>query len=405
MFRQKSDFTNYQKIIIVILAFLQFTIVLDFMVMSPLGAILMPALKMSSAQFGLVSASYAFSAGISGILAAGFADNFDRKKILLFFYVGFILGTFLCGIAPNYEFLLFARIVTGIFGGVIGSVILAITTDLFLYNQRGQVMGYIQTAFAASQIVGIPLSLYLANKWGWHMPFMLIVSVGAAVGFIILFKLKPIDAHLKLKSDRNPIHHLWFTLKNTSYLAAFATTALMSLGGFLLMPFMSAFVVNNVKIELDKLPIIYFVTGLSAIFTGPLIGKAADKFGKFKVFLWGAIFTIITVNIFVNLGATPLWFVIAINVIMFASIFSRMIPSQALISSIPAPENRGSFMAINSSLQQMAGGMASMLAGYVVVINTDGSVTHFEKLGYLLTFTTIISVYLMYKISRRFEQT
>lgn len=400
----KFVFTPYQKFVIGILAFLQFTIILDFMIMSPLGAIMMPALNMTPAQFGLVVSAYAFSAGISGILAAGFADSFDRKKILMFFYVGFLVGTFLCGAANSYEFLLGARIVTGIFGGVVGSVVLAITTDLFAFQQRGRVMGFIQTAFAASQVLGIPISLYLANKWNWHMPFMMIVAIGALAGLLILLKLKPIAEHLKIKSDRNPVHHLWLTVKNLSYLTAFSTSALMSLGGFMLMPFMSAFTVNNVGIDMEHLPMIYLITGLSAIFTGPLVGKAADKYGKFKVFLWGAIFTIITVNIFTHLGVTPLWIVITINVVMFASIFSRMIPSQALISSIPEPQNRGSFMAVNSSLQQISGGVASMIAGLIVVIHANGQVENFEILGYLLVATTLISVYLMYVISRRYEK-
>jgi predicted MFS family arabinose efflux permease len=293
--------------------------------MAPMGAILMPALKMSASQFGLVVSAYAFSAGASGLLAAGFADKFDRKKMLMFFYVGFIVGTFLCGIATNYYFLLIARMVTGIFGGVIGAIVMAIVTDLFTFNQRGQVMGYIQSAFAASQILGIPISLYLSNHWGWHMPFMMIVVIGILAGIVMSIYLKPIDAHLKLKSEKNAALHLWNTLKNVRYLFAFATTALMSLGGFMLMPFTSAFTVNNIGITLEKLPMIYLITGISAIFVGPLVGKASDYFGKFKVFLIGAIVTIIMVITYTNLGVTPLILVILVNVILFASIFCRMI--------------------------------------------------------------------------------
>jgi predicted MFS family arabinose efflux permease len=398
-----KSFTTYEKIVIGMLAFLQFTIVLDFMVMSPLGAIMMPALSMNAAQFGLVVSAYAFSAGISGFLAAGFADNYDRKKMLLFFYVGFLFGTMLCGLANSYEFLLIARIVTGIFGGVMGSIVMAITTDMFPFHQRGRVAGYIQTAFASSQILGLPLSLYLANHIGWQAPFMLIVAVGVIAGGIILFQLKPINAHLQIKHDRNPATHLLNTLLNAKFLMAYGTTALMTLGGFLMMPFMSAFLVNNVGIPFSDLPIIYLFTGISAIFTGPLIGKAADKYGKFKVFLWGAIFTIITVNIFVNLGVTPIWIVILINVVMFASIFSRMIPSQALISSIPEPQNRGAFMSVNSSLQQVSGGIASMIGGLIVIVNGIEKVEHFEVLGYILTVTTLISIWFMYTISKRVE--
>ncbi len=179
------NFTSYQKFVIGLLAFLQFTIILDFMILSPLGAILMPEMKISPAQFGLVVSVYAFSAGASGLLAAGFADRFDRKRFLLFFYAGFVLGTLLCAIAPTYHFLLGARMITGVFGGFIGSISFAITTDLFPFQMRGRVMGFIQTAFAASQVLGIPLGLSLASKWSWHTPFFMIVFGSSIVGFVI----------------------------------------------------------------------------------------------------------------------------------------------------------------------------------------------------------------------------
>lgn len=162
----KSAFTPYQKFVVAVLAFLQFTIILDFMILSPLGAILMPSLKITPSQFGLVVSAYAFCAGSAGLLASGFADRFDRKRLLLFFYCGFLAGTLFCGLAPNYEMLLAARMLTGLFGGVIGSIVFAIATDLFPLEMRGRVMGVVQTAFAGSQVLGIPLGLYLSTKYG-----------------------------------------------------------------------------------------------------------------------------------------------------------------------------------------------------------------------------------------------
>src|SRR5690349_22165363 len=176
--------------------------------MSPLGAILMPAMNITAAQFGVAVSAYAFSAGISGVLAAGFADRFDRKRLLLFFYAGFTAGTALCALAPNYHLLLLGRIVTGLFGGVIGSVVLAIITDLFALHLRGRVMGFVQTAFAASQVLGIPAGLFLANHWSWQVCFVAIVGLSIMTIAIIAFVMEPVDAHLKLKQDRNPFRHL-----------------------------------------------------------------------------------------------------------------------------------------------------------------------------------------------------
>src|SRR5277367_6040044 len=154
-----TAFTSYQKLVVGMLAFLQFAVILDFMLMSPLGAIIMPALAIGPKQFGLVVSAYAFSAGLSGLLTAGFADRFDRKKLLLFFYTGFILGTLFCSMANTYPLLIAARIITGLFGGVIGSISMAIITDLFDIHHRGRVMGFIQMGFGSSQVLGIPISL------------------------------------------------------------------------------------------------------------------------------------------------------------------------------------------------------------------------------------------------------
>jgi predicted MFS family arabinose efflux permease len=180
------------------LALTQFTVVLDFMVMSPLGDMLMKSMDLSTTQFGLCVSAYAFSAGISGLLTAGFADRFDRKSLLLFFYIGFIAGTLFCGLADTYPLLLAARIFTGIFGGVIGSISMAIVTDMFVIEKRGRVIGYLQMGFGGSQVLGIPISLYIANHWGWQSPFLMIVVLASLIWFFIVLKLKPVKEHLEI---------------------------------------------------------------------------------------------------------------------------------------------------------------------------------------------------------------
>ncbi len=252
---KEKIFTPYQAFVVAVLSFLQFTVILDFMVLSPLSAILLPTLKITTSQFGLVVSAYAFSAGASGLLAAGFADKFDRKKFLLFFYIGFLAGTAFCAWAPTYELLLTARVVTGIFGGVIGSVAFAIITDLFKFEVRGRVMGFVQMSFAASQILGLPIGLLLANKFGWHAPFWMIVIVGVLVGVVIAIKMKPINDHLKIKSDRNALQHLVKVVSRPQYLKVFLCTTLLATGGFMLMPFGSAFSTNNLGLSLDDLPL------------------------------------------------------------------------------------------------------------------------------------------------------
>ncbi|WP_413943230.1 MFS transporter [Bdellovibrio sp. HCB-162] len=393
-------FTSYQKAVIAILTFLQFTVILDFMILSPLGAALMPALKISPTQFGLVVSVYAVSAGISGFLAAGFADRYDRKKLLLFFYVGFILGTLFCGLAPNFHMLLAARMVTGLFGGVLGAICGAIATDLFEYELRGRVMGLMQTAFAASQILGIPAGLYLSNLWGWHAPFLMIVVFGSVAGVLIWMYLKPVDGHLHLQAERSPLRHLTETVKTPQYLLAYVTMALLTTGGFMLMPFSSAYTVNNLGISMAQLPIIYLISGICAIVIGPMIGKASDNFGKYRVFIVGSLLMMVMVVIYTNLGITPLPLVILINAIMFLGVFSRMIPAQTLMSAIPSPANRGAFMSVSSSIQSVSGGIASVIAGLIVVEGANGSIEHFDTLGYIIVGVICVTLSMMYMINK-----
>jgi predicted MFS family arabinose efflux permease len=392
-------FSRYQVAVVAILAFLQFTVVLDFMILSPLGAMLMRDLAVTPAQFGLVVSAYAFSAGVSGLLTAGFADKFDRKKLLLFFYAGFVLGTLLCGLAPSYRLLMGARTFTGLFGGVIGSISMAIIADLFPLEARGRVMGFVMTAFAGSQVLGIPIGLYLSNAWGWHAPFLMIAGVSAVVGVVIFATLRPIDAHLGKKADRNPLHHLLVTVTKPRHQWGFAATMLLALGGYMLMPFGSAFTVHNMGIPLEKLPMIYMATGVAALFAGPVMGRVSDAVGKYRTFAAGSLVAIGIVLFYTHLGSTPIGTVIAINVCMFSAISARMVSAQALASGIPAPQDRGAYMSISSSMQQLAGGVAASCAGLLVTQTGDGPLEHYERLGYVVSLAMLGTIVMMARIN------
>jgi predicted MFS family arabinose efflux permease len=398
---ESTAFTSKQIIIIAILALLQFTVILDFVIISPLGDILMKTLDMTTAKFGFTVSAYAFSAGISGLLAAGFADKFDRKKLLIFFYAGFIIGTVFCAFAIDYTTLLLARIFTGLFGGVIGSVSLAIVTDLFVIKQRGRVMGFIQMAYATSQILGIPLGLYFANHWGWHSSFIMIAVLGILILIAVLTQMQPITKHLELQSDKSPFLHLWHTLSNKNYQIGFASIALLSVGGFMLQPFGSAYLVNNIHISQLQLPMVFFFTGLSVLFIMPIVGKLSDKVNKFWLFTAGSILSVIMIVIYTNLDPIPLWEVVVINMILFMGIMSRMIPATTLNTAIPEMKDRGAYMSITSSLQQIAGGIAAVCAGFIVHQNTKVSpLENYDILGYVIAVITLCSVVLMWRVSQ-----
>lgn len=394
-------FSSYQKYIIVLLALLQFTVILDFMVISPLGDILMKKLDMTTANFGLTVSAYAFSAGISGLLAAGFADKFDRKKLLIFFYTGFIIGTVCCALATNYTLLLAARIVTGLFGGVIGSISLAIVTDLFVIHQRGRVMGFIQMAFASSQILGIPLGLYFANHWGWHSSFLMIAGLGILILVTIVIKMKPVVKHLEFQSDKSPLLHLWHTLSNKDYQVGFLAIAFLSIGGFMLQPFGSTFLVNNIKISQLDLPMIFFYTGISVLFIMPIVGKLSDKVNKFWLFTGGSLLAIVIILIYTSLGPVPLWQIVGLTMIMFMGLMSRMVPATTLNTGIPELKDRGAYMSITSSMQQIAGGIGAICAGLIVHQETKTSpLENYDVLGYVVSVVSICSIFFIWRVNQ-----
>ncbi|WP_291286826.1 MFS transporter [Flavobacterium sp.] len=398
---ESPAFSSHQKIIIAILALLQFTVILDFMVISPLGDILMKTLNMTTANFGFTVSAYAFSAGGSGLLAAGFADKFDRKKLLIFFYIGFIIGTVFCALSTSYMMLLWARIVTGLFGGVIGSVSLAIVTDLFVIHQRGRVMGFIQMAFASSQILGIPVGLYFANNWGWHSAFIMIAVLAVLILIGIITQMEPITKHLEVQSDKSPFLHLWHTLSNKHYQVGFMSIAFLSVGGFMLQPFGSAFLVNNIHISQLELPMVFFFTGLSVLFIMPLVGKLSDKVSKFKLFAAGSILSVVMIIIYTNLGPVPLWQIVVLTMIMFMGIMSRMIPATTLNTAIPGLEDRGAYMSISSSLQQIAGGIAAVCAGFIVHQKTKTSpLENYDILGYVIAVITLSTIFLIWRVNK-----
>jgi predicted MFS family arabinose efflux permease len=394
-------FSGYQKFAIFILAITQFTVILDFMVMSPLGDILMKSMLIKPSHFGIAVSAYAFSAGISGLLTAGFADKYDRKKLLLFFYIGFIAGTVLCGLANTYPLLIGARIITGLFGGVIGSISMAIIADLFTMQQRGRVMGFVQMGFGASQVLGIPIGLYIANSWGWHAPFLWIAAMALIIAVFIALRLQPITLHLLVQQDKSAFKHLLHTIAKKDYRIGFSATALLSIGGFMMMPFGSAFAVNNLHVTQLQLPLVFMVAGISTLIVMPLIGKLSDKIDKFKIFAMACIWMIIMVIIYTNLSVTPLWLVIVFNVLMMAGIMSRMIPSSALVTAIPVMQDRGAFMSVNASLQQIAGGIAAAFGGLIVVQKDNfAPLEHYNTLGYIVVAVTLVSLLMVYRVSK-----
>lgn len=395
-----TKLTPYQFLLAGILALVLFTIVLDFMVISALSAILLPKLEITTKQFGLLVSAYPISAGISAILLSGYADKFDRKKLLLFFYSGFLLGVLFCANAPSYQVLVFARIITGTFGGVVGAICFAIITDLFERTQRGRAMGVLQMASAGSQILGLPLALYLASELDWHFAFWLISAIGIIAVFLVFLKISPVNKHQQTLVKGNPLYHSLKIISNRNYLIVFVNNTLLVSGDIILMAFSSAFCTNNLGVGLDDLPLLYVIAGIATFICAPIIGRLTDRYGQLNTFVAGTIIAIIVVAVFTNLGVSPLWAIIIIHTSIFLGINVRSIASSSIGTVMPEVEDRGAFMAVDASIQQAVGGVAAVAAGWIVFQSEDGMINNFPTLGWVVITIMIFTIGVMYVIDR-----
>lgn len=384
-----------ERLLLVILAAVNFTHIMDFMIMMPLGPQLMKLLNINPQQFGLAVSAYAITAGCSSFVSAFFVDRFDRKKVLLFAYIGFVIGTFSCAIAPNYEFLVAARVLAGLFGGMIGAQVLAIVADTFEYERRASAMGILMTAFSLASVAGVPVGLWLAAKFSWHVPFAVIGGLGVLVALLIGLYVPQVNSHLAGgKPTGNPLRVLTNIWATPNQRKALSLSIVLMMGHFAIIPFIAPSLVGNVGYSESNIFLIYLVGGALTIFTAPQVGKLADRRGKHPVFVTFALLSLLPVWLITNLWPMPLWAVLIISGLFFIVVNGRMIPMQAIVSGVVSPQQRGGFMSINSSMQQLATGVAALIGGAIVQKTADGHIEHYATVGYFSMLLIAVSIWL-----------
>lgn len=388
-----------ERILLIILASINFTHILDFMIMMPLGNYLMPFFKITPQQFTLLVAAYTISAGVSGFIAAFFVDKYDRKKILLIGYSGFLLGTIACGFAPSYLTLLFSRIFAGVFGGLIGAQVLSIVADTFTYNRRGTAMGSVMSSFSLASTFGVPFSLYLANIFSWHAPFLFIGFLGIVLIPLINKYVPKMNAHINVTDEKGgKLEALTTVIQNPKQRLALLFSGMIMMGHFLIIPFINPYMEFNNGYSKQQAPLIYLVGGIAAFFASNILGKLSDKYGKLKVFTICIILSLPLVVTITNMPPIAFWIVLVFFALWFIVATGRGVTAQAMVSNVVEPQKRGSFMSFNSSLQQLGTGAASLIAGFVVLEGEGGKILRYSWLGYLSILILLICAGLGYKI-------
>lgn len=371
-----------ERLLLFTLAAVQFTHIMDFMIMMPLGPQFMRAFAITPTQFGLLVSSYSFSAGAMGFTAGFFMDRFDRKRALLFLYGGFVLGTLCCALAPNYFTLLLARIVAGGFGGVAGSVVLAIVGDVIPFERRGLAMGVIMTSFSLASILGLPVGLMFAGWFGWHAPFLLIVGLGSTILLIARRTLPNLLPH-----GHGTTHDAWEQMRtiltHPNHHRAFALIAVLAASGSLIYPYLTPSMVANVGLPESRMWLIYLFGGAATFVTSRYFGHLADRHGKLLVFTWLALLSAIPTLVVTNLPPAPVWMVLIITTVFMILTSGRFVPSMAMITASVESRYRGGFMSVNSAMQQIAAGLATAGGAMLVGSDSAGHITGYPRLGWL----------------------
>jgi len=377
---------------------------MDFMIMMPLGPQFKRIFDIGPEMWSSVISSYTFAAAISGVAAIFFLDFFDRRKALLFLYGGFIISTFLVGFAQSIEMLLAARSLTGLFGGVIGALVLAIVGDVIPNKRRGRAMGIVMTGFSAAASLGVPTGLFLGTKFGWQVAFFMIAGIATLLFGLAYRLVPPVTDHMKEKGTRlkNSFIGLKLVVKDGNQLLAFAFTLLIVFGQFSIIPFISPYMVANVGFEEIELTYIYLIGGSLTVFTSPLIGKIADNYGRLPTFLVLMILSLIPIYGITNMGSQPVWYVLIFSSMFFVFAAGRMVPASAMVIGTAHPQRRGTFMSLRSSLLSLGQGIAAFCAGLIIYEYPDGSYGNFNVVGYIGIATSIISYLILRKIQDRY---
>jgi predicted MFS family arabinose efflux permease len=387
-----------ERLLLLTLAGIQFGHILDFMIMMPLGPVLIKTFSISTHEFGLLVASYSFSAALSGLLATTFIDRFERKRLLLAILLLFGVATLACGLAPSYASLLLARAAAGASGGVLGAMVQTVMGDVIPFERRARASSIVSMAFSLSTIAGVPFSLWLANWLNWRTPFVLVAALTVLFVFIGQQTLPQLHHHLSAQKRAHPFAALFEVLRDNNHLRALAFSALTIFCGFSVIPYITLYAVHNIAIRQQDIPYIYLVGGAATFITARLIGHHADLRGKVQVYRLIALAAAVPLLLVTHITAAPLWLWLVYTTIFFVLVSGRMIPGMAIITSAAQPRLRGTFMSLNGTVQSLAMALASTLAGFIITQNAAAEIVHYDRVGYIALLANLLAIWLASRV-------
>lgn len=389
-----------ERLLLFILASVQFTSIVDFMVVMPLGPQLRRKLDIDAFRFGLIVSSYTVSAGLAGLFASSFLDRFGRKRAFLTLYSGFLVGTLMCGLSFNYTGLLLARILTGAFGGILGGMSLAIIGDVFPEERLGRATGVLMSAFALASVVGVPFCLDMGTRFGWQVPFLFLAVLGLPVLVAAVRIMPPLLGHLQGRTHLGAWDQFRVTFSQPNHLRAFLLTFFIMIGGFSVIPYISLYLVANVGVREKDLTWVYIVGGLLTLIGAPLIGRLADRYGKLTIYRVVALAASGMMLAVTNLPIVPLIVAVVVVGSLMLCNAGRMVAGLSIVTSSVAPQRRGGFMSANSAIQHLASGLGAFIGGKIIATTPGGPLAEFDKVGIMAALATLLTLWLAGRVQQ-----
>ena len=391
---QQTLSASRERWLLITLAGIQFTHILDFMIMMPLGPQFREIFGISDAQFGLLVSAYTLAAGVSGLAASTYVDRFDRKRLLLTMYGLFALATLACGLAPTYEFLMGARLAAGMFGGVLSALSQTIVADVVPFERRGRAMAVVMSAFSFSTVAGVPLGLVVANHLGWHATFVSIAGLSGVLVVAAMLTMPPLAGHVAAARGRSAMSGIRQVLADGNHLRAFAFSLAMMSSGFLVIPYITLYMQANAGVAATDIPYIYLVGGAATLVSARLVGRLSDRLGKVQVFSALALALVVPLLGVTLMPAWPLTAVLAVSTMLFVVMSGRMIPGMAIVASAANPALRGTFMTLNSAAQATAMGVAAFVGGQLISRGEDGLLVGYWHAALVGCACSLVSIWL-----------
>ncbi len=386
-----------------ILMGMQFAHMVDFVILMPLGPMLMKKFGIEATQFSFLAATYTFAAGLSGLFSSTFLDRFDRKKALLVVMAGFIVSTAACGFATDFWTLLSGRLLAGIFGGLTNTLVMSIIGDAIPYERRGRATGRVMSAFSVASVAGIPIGLYLATQYNWTTPFLLLSVMTVLLLLFTWFYMPSMRGHIpEIKSVKNPLQELaesWRLFIDPAHLRALSLTMALMLSGFSVIPFVSTYLVFNLGFPEKNLSFIFLFGGLVTFFSSRIVGFLSDKYGKHKTFMIMGALAMIPVLTLTNLHTSSMWAILTVTTFFFVFNNGRMVPAMTMITQTVTDSRRGRFMSLNTTVQHLTTSLATVIAGQIVFQPYEGAaLQHYPFAGFFSVTFAMLAVWIGYRL-------